>query len=345
MKNGTRLLALALALASLAGCRSAGSAFNPPGGGAGSAGHHVYWDEFANSPYPQIEWAALPLTTGSHVTDMSATTANLLYYSCNMAVDGSGRLWVISFPQSGGEIAAIFTLPLKPSSTPAVVLTLSPVVGDICGAIAFDRSGNFWAADNSDDEVYEYTGPFTASATLTPAVTVHLPSPTVSTPNGLAIDASGNVYVANSGESSGTDAIAVLTAPVSSASTVAYYLNGPSKTGALIFDSSGNLYAASDSSGGSGYGIVRYNAGNLSSGATPNIVDGTGLSAVDAQPYGAEFAIDQSGNLYDADCGDTGAIFVYSSVASSFSSSEAPSVSFQDSTLTSVRCAWGIAVH
>lgn len=349
------MAALAVACAVLAACNSTGNAYNPPGGsggggGVGSTVDVIAWDFFAETPFSQGEYTALPLTSSSSVTEVNGNATNMLDYSFYALVDGSHRLWVFSFPAgSPSQTAEIFT---SPTATP---ITITFGGTSDFGGVAFDKNGNLWAVDYDLDQLYEYMGPFTSSASVTPAVALDLPSP-MADPSGLAIDSLGNVYITNYGnDTNGTDAIAVFTAPVTSTSAIAYWLNGPTRPAALIFDSQGNLYAGSThwTVGGGGctsgcitpvVGIARYNSNNLSSGATPNMTDNTGMAAVDSNPYAAQFTFDGSGNLYMADCGNTGAILVYPSAATQFSSTEAPSVAYQDANLTSIKCAWGIAV-
>ena len=63
------------------------------------------------------------------------------------------------------------------------------------------------------------------------------------------------------------------------------------------------------------------------SGATPNIVDSTGLSV----SYESDFAFSSKGDLYFADCGATANIYGYPTGRKKFSSKLAPSVAFTDS--------------
>lgn len=343
------MTAFAAACVVLAACNSTGNAYNPPGGGGGGGGggstvEVVAWDEFAATPEPQGEYTELPLTSGSSVTDVNGSATNMLDFSFNALVDSSHRIWVFSFPPgSPSQTAEIFT---NPNATP-ITITFSGT-GCFCGGVAFDASGNLWAVDYDDGSIYEYTGPFNSNETLTQSDAAVFIDGAFLHSEGIAVDGSGNVYVSNSGMNEGTDNIAVYKAPVTSSSTVDHYLGGMAAPAALIFDAQGNLYAGgyqgSTCSSNCDFGIARYDADNLGANATPDIVDNTGMAAVDANEYASQFAIDNEGNLYDADCGDTGAIFVYPSVATQFGSTEAPSVVFQDATLTSVKCAWGIAV-
>jgi len=285
----------------------------------------IYWTLFdGQAGTPQIQSASIPLTAGSTLTTvpLSATVRQ----TAGMTFDASGRLWVISSPLAGGIVAAVFTLPVTPASTPALVFTL-PTSGDI-DFLSFDHAGNLWASDYANDKQYMFTPPFTANRTLVPSVTLALPG-------------FSNVYVSNLG-STGTNSIAVFTAPVTSASAPAFYLNGLSGPGGLIFDTQGNLYASSH---GAQKSIVRYNSNNLVSGALPNIVNPTGLGT---QNYEAAFAFDALGNLFVADCGaaNNGAgIRSYPTATNPFSATLAPSATYTNSAINSIGCVWGIAIH
>ncbi|HVT39441.1 MAG TPA: Ig-like domain-containing protein [Gemmatimonadaceae bacterium] len=296
----------------------------------------IYWTFFnGQATTPQIQSASLPLTAGSALTNVPPSAT--LRVTAGMTFDASGRLWVISYPQGGGIVAAVFVPPVTAASAPALVFTLPPS-GDI-DFLSFDRAGNLWASDYTNNVEYMFTPPFTASRTLVPSVTLSLPG--FSHPAGNAVDAAGNVYVSNIG-STGTNSIAVFTAPVSSASVPAFYLNGLTGPGGLIFDAEGNLYASSHPSGQKS--IVRYNRNNLVSGALPNIVDMTGLGT---QNYEAAFAFDAAGNLFVADCGapNNGAgIRSYPTATSPFSSTLAPSATYTNSTIN-LGCVWGIAIR
>ena len=255
-----------------------------------------------------------------------------------MTFDSQGRLWILSYPSgcSGPSYPTslqVFNPPVTQASTPILSFSL-PVTGHDDN-LTFDHSGNLWVLDVHSNSVFEFTGPFASSGPLTAALTL---TNGISQPTGIAADATGDVFVANN-TSSGTNSIAVFHAPVSN-SSVPTFLNGLHAPGGLIFDPQGNLYASSNPSVGAA--IVRYNANNLGSGATPDIVDPAGLTT--QQPYEANFAWDAEGNLYVADCGNQASVRVYPTATSPFSSSLAPSVNYTTPEVTSINCAWGIAI-
>ena len=302
-----------------------------------AAAQTIYWSLFDGQPStPQIVLTSLPLTAGSTLTNVPISAT--LRSTAGMTFDASGRLWVISYPQGGGIVAAVFIPPVTPASTPALVFT-QPVSGDI-DFLTFDQAGNLWASDYANVREYMFTPPFTTSRTLVPSVTLALPG--FSHPTGNAVDAAGNVYVPNLG-STGTNSIAVFRAPVTSASVPAFYLNGLKAPGGLIFDAQGNLYGSSNSSSAQN-SIVRYNSNNLISGALPDIVNPTVLGT---QNYEAAFAFDAAGNLFVADCGNNGlaGIRSYPTGTTPFSSTLAPSATYTNSIINSIGCVWGIAIR
>jgi hypothetical protein len=89
-----------------------------------------------------------------------------------------------------------FAQPLTGSSTPTVA-TVPTSEGII--KLTFDASGNLWGSNFDNDNVLEYTPPFSASSK--PALTV---STGLSFPTGLAFDAAQNLYVVNGEEPTGT---------------------------------------------------------------------------------------------------------------------------------------------
>jgi hypothetical protein len=299
----------------------------------------VYWDLFYSLNTHQLEFTGLPLTVNSTDTDLSGTSGNMLRCTAGMTFDSMGRLWILSYPQGCSApfpaIAAVFTPPITASSTPALTFNF-PGAGDI-DHLVFDHLGNLWVSDDYNNAAYEFTGPFTSSRTLTTALTL---TNGINRPSGIAVGPTGNVYVSNA-SSTGTNSIAAFQAPVSNTTTPTF-LNGLSGPGGLIFDAAGNLYASNNPNSGGGWAIDRYNSNNLGSGATPSVVDSAGLPSGD---YEADFAFDAAGNLYDSDCGSNPGIRVYPTATMAFSSSLAPSVIYTNSSLTTVGCAWGIAIH
>ncbi len=344
-----RRLPLVLA-ALLAGC-NAGSVSSLPGSSGGALSNKwgaglsnlfepnakkqsVYWTLFTETSDPQIEFAALPLTANSQSTDIYGTSQNMLNQTSAIGFDKAGRLWAFSWNTGSGNPgnAYLFKLPLTSSSVPIYAFVLSQTSDP--DHFRFDKSGNLWVNSYGTGTILEYKGPFTKSGTLTPALA--LTAGIGPNNSGLAFDKHGNLYVSILA-STGTKSIAVFAAPIQNKTP--YYLNGLTGPGGLIFDKHDNLYAQNDP-GGINDAIVRYNSNDLKSGDSPSIVDPTGLYGM---MYEAEFALDSTGNLYDADCGAMAQIFVYPTATQQFSSTLAPSVAYTNQYIAE-GCAWGIAV-
>lgn len=337
----SRSFALLLVAAALCGCSGG---FAPPLPGQSLVANavradkklrqNVYWTLFASCSYPQIQYAAVPIKAKSKAKSYFCSAKNGLGYTSGLSIDAKGRLWVLSFTKNGGNPseAAVFKLPLGKTSVQQYTFVLSGTSGS--DAIAFDPSGNLWASSPGNSSVFEYTGPFNKSKTLTPVLTLSVPSGYKM--YSIAFDKSANLYESNF-DSTGTNSIGVLTPPYTG---IPYFLNGLTAPGGLAFDKTGNLYAWT---GGSTQALARYDHDRLKSGDTPSIVDSKGIPSAS---YEAAFAITAQGDLYAANCGNSGSagIDVWPLSKKPFSSSLAPSVIYNTADVTQAGCAWGIAV-
>ncbi len=149
--------------------------------------------------------------------------------------------------------------------------TFATVSGDQLRGLAFDASGNLYAADDITNSILKFTpgGVSTVFATG------------LDTPEGLAFDSSGNLYVANFGNS---ETITKIT-PSGVASTFASGISA----NALAFDASGNLYAGDTFTNT----IKKYTPSGVGTVfASTGVNDPTGL------------AFDASGNLFVANGGN-----------------------------------------
>lgn len=339
-----RIVNVGLTAAMLTGCSSQGLAPSPaapqaaaPGATAAAkkAGHFVYWTLYAGRTYPEVQLAKTPMTKKSKVANIGGGTANDLNYTSGVTFDKSGRLWILSFGAYDGNpvTAVVFKLPLKAASKPIYAFVLSGSDGS--DAITFDPSGNLWVSSPGNNDVLEYTGPFTKSGTLDPALMLNGGG---LQPYGVAFDASSNLYISIS-NSSGTDSIAVDAKPYTGSP---YFLDGLNKPGSLRFDKNGNLYSSTN--GSSGAALVRYDKNDLKSGDTPSIVDATGLPS---SSYLSAFAFTSTGDLYVANCGNSNSagIDVYPTSRKQFSSKLAPSLLYSNADIEGAGCAWGIAAH
>ncbi|MGA2758765.1 MAG: hypothetical protein ABSF08_00415 [Candidatus Cybelea sp.] len=322
----------------LAGCSSRGIGpplFGGPLTDAHKMTQRVYWTLYAGRTYPEVQGAKLPLKAKSKTLNVGGNTQNYLNYTSAMTVDKTGHLWILSFGKYGGKpvTALVFNLPLKASSLPKYGFVLSGTDGS--NSLAFDPSGNLWASSPGNNEVLEYNGPFTKSGTLGPAQTLDGGG---HEPYGIAFDKSANLYISIF-NSTGTNSIAVTAPPYTSAP---YFLDGLTSPGSLTFDAAGNLYSSSN--GSSGAAVVRYDADNLKKGAKPSIVDPTGLPT---GSYMSAFAFTSAGDLYVANCGNSGSagIDVYPTSRSKFGANLKPSLLYSNADIQGAGCAWGVAIH
>ncbi len=343
-----RSVALLFSLILLGGC--GGGGFEPPSLGSAAepavspvqfltprTRHDVYWTLFAGVTYPQVQVARVPLMTDSKVASIGKGAKNDLLYTSGMAIDAAGHLWILSFgPYSGNPTSAVaFKLPLTYKSVPIHRFVLLGTMAS--DALAFDPSGNLWVTSPGNSSVMEYAPSLKKNAKLKPVRTLTAAAGTNS--YGIAVDASARVYI-SANNSTGTDSIAVVKPPYKKRDT--YFLDGLTSPGGLTFDSNGNLYASTNPS--SGAALVRYNSNHLKKGATPSIVDPTGLPT---GSYLAAYAFAPNGDLYVANCGGASSdgIDVYPTGTQKFSSKLSPSVIYTNSDIQQAGCAWGIAIR
>jgi streptogramin lyase len=259
-----------VALIALAGCKSSGTAYNPPSGISSLGIHHMYLSDDSSHIYMYD----LPLTSSS----TPVVTLTVASGPAELFVDAQGRLFV---PLNGVTSALAYKLPLTASSTPAFTLTTSqgrpedatedssgnvyvsdtdaggyidiynhPVNANASPSatmtnngvgnsglkypygISIGPNGDLYASD--DDDINQFTPPFSASSA---------PSASAS-PNtdnyGLVTDPNNRVLVANA---SANGYVSVYMQPFTNASTPAFnidvsatYLDG------MAFDGSGNLW-------------------------------------------------------------------------------------------------------
>lgn len=334
MRNRLLLLILGLGAAAIAACTANNNQILLPPPGA-VAIQNVYWTlGNGGTPSPQLEVATWPLTNTSVPTaTVNSSVSNMLNRATSIAFDSSGRLWVIDAVSLSADQALVFNLPITTSSTPAFVLTLNGSSGVF--GITFDAQGNLWAASFDNNRVFEYTGPFNSTTAVSPALTL-----VVTKPAQPVFDATGNLYVPVYLTTTGS--VDVFDKPITNlmapSATFAATLHSPF---GAAFDGSGNLYLGLGN-GSSAGGIARFNSNNLSNGATPNTTDSTGFVG---NPFSFELAVDAAGNLYDADCGGAARLYVYPNVATSFSSSLAPTTTYTDASIATTGCVGGVAIH
>ncbi len=263
------------ATALVTGCKSSGTAFNPPGGS------HVTDKHMYIATETGIEIYDFPVTSTSTPIgeipgpDYSLTTP---------FEDATGRLFASVFV-SPYDTVDVFTQPISSSSSPAFTLTTNPqevetttedssgnVYESLCegaidvydgpvtssrstpsfeitndlicpGGMAFDSSGNLYVYDFGYSGLEEFPAPFSSSS----AASVGVPWGDGDDSGLVAVDSSNRIFVPSYSGSAGY--MAVFTTPLTDSSTPAFTITfGSEPTEGLAFDSSGNLWV-NDQSG------------------------------------------------------------------------------------------------
>ncbi len=247
-RYAVHLLLFATAAALICGCRSSGSAFNPPGGHAGSGStKHMYISESTTS--------GAVLVYDMPVTSSSTPVATLpLDYPDELFVDKQGRLFV---PISGGTdegIVQVYKTPLTSSSTPAFSLT---VCDQDCypEAVAEDSNGNVYVSLPYGEPVCclaAFSAASIGSGTSVSSPSVIAPSngTTFGYPFGLAIDSGNNLFAADTEAAGGS--LLQFSTPLSATSTPTETVTGSTgyEYGVLV-DSSNHIYVSNFTACGS----------------------------------------------------------------------------------------------
>jgi hypothetical protein len=337
MINVRNAIGAVAAVAVLAGCSSSSSSTNPTPPPQPS---FVYYSTF-NSTIGQagLGVVAYPLTnTSTLMTTVNISATNGLVSPSALLVDSSGRLLVLN--DTAPYTIPVFTLPLTASSTPAFTLTM-PAGTNNAFNMNFDASGNLWVASTNSNTIYEFTGPFNASATLVPVATIATGA--CNRPEGLGFDVAGNLYAACESSTGAANAVGVFLKGTgfTNATPLDHVLIGPGHPEALGFDHSGNLYVGSDLAAPNG-GIAQYLSNNLGIAATPNFYNSTGMAT---GWFPEQFVFDTAGNIYDADCGSPAKLYVYPTGSQAFSATLAPTAAYVDANITGSNCVGGVALH
>jgi sugar lactone lactonase YvrE len=264
----------------------------------GSAG--LLWVGMIGGP-TLMSYAAdrLGASTGAPPTS-SVGTGNPQY---GAAFDANGNLWVAQTTQNQVAEFTAAQLAAGGSPTPAVVLGSMVPLGGFASlsepiGLAFDKAGNLWVANFTDNTISGYTpAQLASSGSPRPAVTLVPPGDSLDEPAGLAFDELGSLWVA----SANTNTVVAFT-PTQLAQSggpapaVVFHAKGGSLSGpfSLAFDASGNLWV-----GNVNNTIVEFSRTQQGSGGS--VAPAATITAVGVSlDMPAGLAFDASGDLWVA---------------------------------------------
>jgi len=185
------------------------------GFGAALGGDGDLW--VVSDPFTLTKYAAPHLGPGA-LPDVQLgrrTRGGVLDYVSGLAFDSGGNLWLASNPPPGPDtnrrilkFSASALRVSDPDPTPEVILNSTTSWYPV--TLAFDRAGNLWLADFTNDRLVKFA-PAQLASSGTPAPTTGIsnvsPGYPLSSPIDLAIDADGDLWVSNLAVGHPTDLI------------------------------------------------------------------------------------------------------------------------------------------
>jgi len=270
--------------------------------------------------------------TAGYSGDSGAATSAELSYPFGLALDGSGNLYIADAGNNViREVNALTgvittfagngTAGFAGNSGPATSAKLNFPTG-----IAFDRTGNLYIADTSNQQIRKVTAATGTITTVAGSGTYGYggdggpaTAATFSSPYGVSVDSAGNLYIADTGDSvirkvnANTGVITTVagTAPSQYSANSGYSGDGGPATSARLadpygvtVDSAGNLYIADTSNSAirkvtAGSGVIGTIAGN---GMLCYALSGDGGAATSAALcYPESVSLDSTGDLSVAD--------------------------------------------
>jgi DNA-binding beta-propeller fold protein YncE len=339
-RNVNAAISLTL-LTALAGCGGGGSSTPIPHMTAIPSTSSALW--VANGANV-VEFLPSQLLPG--VTDpaphIALNSASGLGAPQGVQFDAGGNLWVLDGGNGSTVAPALdeFTAAqltahtANPNPMPAKSITYAGIKFPQQGV--FDKSGDFWVADNGANEVVEFTpAQLAAGGTVTPNLTLTSTIP-FNGPLGIAFSPiTGNLWVANNAGTSIEGFAATSLVGLTGVQTLAPHdvLNDDGAGSiqapwALVFDAAGNLWS---SNANTPFTVVEFAAGGLGggTGATPvphitvsPVSDGGNITL--SAPNGLAF--DKLGNLAAISSAAPFGVPVYAATQLTSSGATVPSV-------------------
>jgi sugar lactone lactonase YvrE len=307
-------------------CGPASVSFDKSGNLWAADGHNNRVVRFS-SPISSGGSESLVLGQSSFTASGCATTQTGLCFPTDTAFDSSGNLWVAD---ANNNRVIRFNAPFTIGESASIVLgqstfttnTCATSASGLCGpsGIAFDKSGNLWVVDLSNNRVLRFNAPFSngESASVVLGQTSFTTKASATTRGGLTFpvsltfDKSGNMWVADVGNdrvleykpSFTNGKLASLVIGQGSFTTTGCAANsGLCNPDGVAFDAVGNLWVSDSVNGREiSYSPVFYNGEfTYTEVGEPNIA-ATGCGTTQTRLCNpANIVFDKSGDLWVAD--------------------------------------------
>lgn len=278
-------LAAVLVLA-VSGCRSSGTAFNPPSGRLATRHMYLSYDVDAGS----MTVYTLPVTSSSVPTG----TVTGLGDPREIYADAKGRVFVpLDDDGHDGVTVDVFQSPVTSSSLPAYTLTTTHAeIEDV----AEDATGSLYVSSDAGTTccIDVFTGPVSGTRAA-PSFTIDANgvSPNgLGDPYGLTFDSSNDLYV------SSDDSIIEYTPPITTASTPAANVTPNQNNYGILVDSSGRVFVANATANGD-VAVFTQPFTNASSPAFNITLTGVSIYGMAFDASGNLWAVDAGGNLWE----------------------------------------------
>jgi hypothetical protein len=262
----------------------------PAGAGSAAVTPTVWAINFAGDTL-----LAFPLSASGNVTPavtISANGTSLDGPFGTEAFDASGDMWI---PNVNANTLVEYTpSQLASSGDPTPAVTISDNAGSLSetGSVAFDRSGDLWALNETGTMVKYTPSQLAASGNPTPAVTISSPG----RPYGFAFDGAGDLWVADFSGSTVveyTPSQLVSSGNPTPAVTISANAGSLGEPSGVAFDASGDLWVGNVSSNT----LVDYTPSQLaaSGSPTPAVTISANAGSLNGPFY---FAFDAAGDLW-----------------------------------------------
>lgn len=291
-----RYLAVVLVtLAVLAGCRSTGTAYNPPTGIL--SGHGIVVSDVVNNAILRF-----PLTgNGSNTAPTSAlsgASTQLDQPEGSFLDKAHGHIWVGNYTSGSNGTLTEYAMNASGNVAPIATLGGTTTTLEGPGGIYVDASGTIYVADYRSGTLDVFAAGATGDVAPIRQITG------LDDPSGVWLDSSGNIWVG----SPYSEEIFEFANNASGAATPLATITSSSlaEVMGVYIDKNENVWAANCNGG-----VVEFAHGVTGSGVTPT-VDIAGSNTGFSCPNGV--VVDSSGNIYVADYGAP-AVYVFSAGA------------------------------